>query len=270
MKVCREGRVRRSIREEEGEQRKLLESSGVSSNFPPDCYTKEMSDSLMLYSLHCSTSIQAFSEEDAEEQVSEVLQGSLTHPAISGIRTLSQGVDEDQEEEGDLCTWSMTVYVIVSAESLSKAESIQESIAATPVSSEIHLQPEELYGPYPQAPTVIDQHTLASGQSADMCLEYLPGGHGADDYETDEGDALILTLKCGEEVVGSASYSLDGGTLHLRWVETEEAYQQQGVATAILRALEDRYPQFAWTTNGFTPEGEALCQSLELPLVDLC
>ena len=90
--------------------------------------------------------------------------------------------------------------------------------------------------------------------------EILPDGHGADDYEDDEGTAFVLRAFADAVQVGELRFNLKdhGSLIWVRWIETEPAWQRRGVASALLAEALRRYPEAAIATGGTTDEGQAL------------
>lgn len=89
-------------------------------------------------------------------------------------------------------------------------------------------------------------------------LEPVPGGHGADDYEDDEGDAYTLRASGGIAAAGSLDFNLKAGpTIWIRWIEVPPELRRQGIARALLAEARRRFPGAEVDTGGFTDEGEA-------------
>ena len=81
------------------------------------------------------------------------------------------------------------------------------------------------------------------------------GGYGADEFETDLGDALQLTLTIDGQQAGYVNFNHRGDFLRLRWIEVAPAFRRQGVATRMMGHLADTYPGLPVITGGFTHEG---------------
>jgi hypothetical protein len=81
-------------------------------------------------------------------------------------------------------------------------------------------------------------------------------GHGADDYESDAGQAWTGHASHGNETAATVNVNvLDDGTVRIRWIETH--IPRTGAASALLDALADRFAG-SWETGGFTDDGAAL------------
>jgi hypothetical protein len=77
----------------------------------------------------------------------------------------------------------------------------------------------------------------------------VPQGHGADDYESDEGEAFTI-----RHPHGYLDYNLTDTSAHVRWVES----RKPGTGGALVRHLASLHPDRELTTGGFTDEGERL------------
>lgn len=84
----------------------------------------------------------------------------------------------------------------------------------------------------------------------------VPDGHGADDYELDEGEAYTLRAVRDGQMVGDLDYNLTDTEAHVRWVYAVEL--GCGVGGALVRHLAQLHPDRDLTTNGYTDEGECL------------
>lgn len=98
----------------------------------------------------------------------------------------------------------------------------------------------------------------AERPAADLTFErvLVPDGHGADDYESDEGEAYTIRALRDGVMVGDLDYNLTDDEAHVRWVYAIEP--GHGVGGALVRHLEALHPDRELTTNGFTDEGEVL------------
>jgi ribosomal protein S18 acetylase RimI-like enzyme len=87
----------------------------------------------------------------------------------------------------------------------------------------------------------------------------VPEGHGADDYEDDEGPAYTLEARQNGARVGALDFNLQDRRRRcwIRWIAVEPAQQRRGIARALIADLERRYPAASLDTGGFTEEGEA-------------
>lgn len=99
-----------------------------------------------------------------------------------------------------------------------------------------------------------------------MKLEFVwkfrPDGHGADDYEKDDGEAYTLIARQNGQTLGRLNLNLPEGEIHVRWTEVKVEYRRQGIATALIREAQRRFPGRDLTTNGFTDDGEPWWDSL--------
>lgn len=94
-------------------------------------------------------------------------------------------------------------------------------------------------------------------------------GHGADDYESDAGQAW--TAKAAVDGQHAAHLNInarDDGSVRIRWIETAEAYQRRGIGRLLLGALQTEFPDMAWETGGFTDEGAALFSTYPVACVE--
>ena len=74
-------------------------------------------------------------------------------------------------------------------------------------------------------------------------LTVVPGGHGADDYEDDEGIAYALRASSGGNLCGEILFNLkEGPVIWVRWIEVFEGWRRRGVATALVVEAERRFP----------------------------
>jgi predicted GNAT family acetyltransferase len=87
-------------------------------------------------------------------------------------------------------------------------------------------------------------------------------GHGADDYESDVGDAYTLTATSNGETVGTLDYNDTGEVVRIRWCEVAAAHRRQGIASALHHELVRLHPQSQMTTGGITDDGEFLLAAL--------
>jgi GNAT superfamily N-acetyltransferase len=87
-------------------------------------------------------------------------------------------------------------------------------------------------------------------------VEPVPGGHGADSYESDEGDAYSIHAQVGGQPVGRADVNVLPDHIHVRWVEVHPAHRRKGVAAGLLDHAEQMWPGRGMDTSGFTDEGE--------------
>lgn len=53
----------------------------------------------------------------------------------------------------------------------------------------------------------------------------------------------VLTAKEGEELVGELEYHIAGDELHLDWIMTHPNFQRQGIATALIKEIEQLHPE---------------------------
>lgn len=98
----------------------------------------------------------------------------------------------------------------------------------------------------------------------DFSQTHIPEGHGADDYESDEGDAYTLRASLEGGEVGALDYNLlDAETVHVRWVEVRPTCRRQGVAIALFEEAARLHPGCVFETGGLTPDGEELWGALE-------
>jgi GNAT superfamily N-acetyltransferase len=130
--------------------------------------------------------------------------------------------------------------------------------------------------------TMIEKRSIGNPDFPDLVTAHrtlrfsvvtVAGGHGADDYEDDEGEAMTLSAFARDErgrenVVGSVDYNLirEEQVVHVRWVEIESAWRGRGFATALMRHLQQLYSEFAFTTGGYTDNGCAFAQTLGLEI----
>lgn len=93
--------------------------------------------------------------------------------------------------------------------------------------------------------------------------ELVPDGHGADDYETDEGVAYTLRAVNDGRHVGELRYSLvDEALIWVRWIETDLSFQRRGVARALITEAQRLHPDADVDTGGLTDEGRELWAAL--------
>lgn len=88
------------------------------------------------------------------------------------------------------------------------------------------------------------------------------GGHGSDDYESDDGDAYTVEASVGGYKVGSLDINVTDDTVHVRWVEVEKEFQRRGVASRMIQEAMRLFPNRDLDTNGFTDSGERFWSSL--------
>lgn len=89
--------------------------------------------------------------------------------------------------------------------------------------------------------------------------EVVPDGHGADDYEKDEGLALRIRADDGSGPVGHVDLNVTEEGVHVRFLEVSAEHRRRGIGGALLDEVEARYG--AWSGNGFTDLGSALMES---------
>lgn len=85
-----------------------------------------------------------------------------------------------------------------------------------------------------------------------------PDGHGADDYEPDEGLAYTIEARLGDTYVGYLAINVldEDDELHVRWIQIEEPYRLRGFGKQLILEAARRWPNYQFTTNGFTDDGE--------------
>lgn len=92
----------------------------------------------------------------------------------------------------------------------------------------------------------------------------VPDGHGADDYESDEGEAYTLRASVEGEEVGTLDYNLlDDRLVHVRWVEVSPELRRQGIAIALFEEALRLHPGCAFQTGGLTDDGDELWAALD-------
>ena len=92
----------------------------------------------------------------------------------------------------------------------------------------------------------------------------VPGGHGADDYESDEGLAYTLLARQDGVEVGKLDFNLQDRrrTIYVRWIEVPVATQRRGIGTALINEALRRYPNATIDTGGWTDEGSGFWTKL--------
>jgi GNAT superfamily N-acetyltransferase len=95
-------------------------------------------------------------------------------------------------------------------------------------------------------------------------LVRVPGGHGADDYEPDEGLAYTLLALEDSRQVGKFDFNLQDRrrTIWVRWIEVPIAAQRRGIGTALINEALRRYPSATIDTGGWTDEGSGFWTKL--------
>jgi ribosomal protein S18 acetylase RimI-like enzyme len=88
-----------------------------------------------------------------------------------------------------------------------------------------------------------------------------PEGHGADNYESDEGDAYTLEAYVGSVPAGSLDVNI-ADTIHVRWIEVDPKFRRQGIGRALMAEIERRFPGLEIETGGFTDSGTSFWNSL--------
>jgi GNAT superfamily N-acetyltransferase len=66
----------------------------------------------------------------------------------------------------------------------------------------------------------------------------------------------VLTVRDGEQIIGTARGLLDGAVCTIRGVSVEPTYQGRGIGASLLRAVEQAHPdaeRFELTTNTLVP-----------------
>ena len=88
-------------------------------------------------------------------------------------------------------------------------------------------------------------------------LVRVPGGHGSDDYESDEGPAYTLLALEDKVEVGKFDFNLQDRrrTIWVRCIEVPVSARRRGIGTALINETLRRYPDATIDTGGWTDEG---------------
>ncbi|MBA3842068.1 MAG: hypothetical protein H0X39_05525 [Actinobacteria bacterium] len=134
------------------------------------------------------------------------------------------------------------------------------------------------------------------GAARSFLLDLKPDGHGAHDYELDEGEAYTLAIarpaeesqqltaldraEIDSQALRSANRSVLALTLlnviekekliHVRWIETLPSRRRQGMAADLLAEALRRWPSYSIDANGLTEYGEPLWKALEARGYPIC
>ena len=102
----------------------------------------------------------------------------------------------------------------------------------------------------------------------------VPDGHGADDNETDAGDAFTLrafpdpSAFIEGDDVGSVAYNQLADALRFRWVEVSPSLRGRGIEALLIRRLGELHPGMRLEADGVTTDGQALIDSLPFEATD--
>lgn len=104
------------------------------------------------------------------------------------------------------------------------------------------------------APEPVENTAEASPEETQILDEALDAHHGQID--------MLMQAVRGELTVGTIRYSIFEGRPHISMIEVLEDYRRQGIATQMLRYLQEQYPNEEIVWGYLTEDGSALYQAV--------
>lgn len=158
----------------------------------------------------------------------------------------SDGVELTWEDESALLhktklSWASTAGIV--RRLINEGRYFETNESQQPESSHLESQPASR-----------SEETQKESENIDILDEALDAHHGQID--------MLMQAVQGELTVGTIQYSIFEGRPHIAMIEVLEDYRRQGIATKMLRYLQDQYPNEEIVWGYLTEDGSALYQAV--------